>query len=141
MNDSLTLQIPTEDKNVRLLSLAVSPTNSALAVGSDDGNVTLWALSTTPPTMLCHNCSYGDPQTNDRSGWVESGNGNTDIRGITFTKDGKMLITGSSDDRAWLWDAETGDLLPHSADSNEGGDLNTVSNVAVSPSNDQVATV
>jgi len=141
MDDSLTLQIPTEDKNIRLLSLAVSPTNSALAVGSDDGNVTLWDLSTTPPTMLFHNCSYGDPQTNDRSVCVESGNGNTDIRGITFTKDGKMLITGSSDDRAWLWDAETGDLLARSADSNEGGHLNTVSNVAVSPSNDQVATV
>ncbi len=139
MDDSLTLQIPTEDKNVRLLSLAVSPTNSALAVGSDDGNVTLWDLNTSE--MLFHKCSYGDPQTNDQSVCAESGNGNTDIRGITFTTDGKMLITGSSDDRAWLWDAETGDLLARSPDSNEGGHLNTVSSVAVSPNNDQVATV
>jgi WD40 repeat protein len=138
-DDSLTLQIPTEDKNVRLLSLAVSPTNSAIAVGSDDGNVTVWDLRT--HEMKFHACSYGDPQTNDRSVCVESGNGDTDIRGIAFTTDGKMLITGSSDHRAWLWDAETGELLAQSPDSNEGGHLNTISGVAVNPQTGSVATV
>jgi len=139
MEASLKLKIPTGDESVRLLSLAVSPNNAALAVGSDDGNVTVWDLKT--HEMKFHACSYGDPKTNERSVCVEAGNGNTDIRGIAFTTDGKMLITGSSDNRAWLWDAETGELLARSPDSNEGGHLNTIAGVAVNPQNGRVATV
>jgi len=139
MDASLTLKIPTEDDSVRLLSLAVAPDHSALAVGSDDGNVTAWDLNTRK--MKFHKCSYGDEQINDRSVCNESGSGDTDIRGITFTANGKQLITGSSDNRAWLWDAETGDLLARSANSDEDGHLNTVSGVSVNPVNGRVATV
>jgi len=136
---SLNLQIPAEDKNVRLLSLAASSNNDLLAVGSDDGNVTVWDLKT--HEMNFHACSYGDERTNERSVCTAAGEGNTDIRGIAFTTDGKMLISGSSDQRAWLWDAETGDLLARSPDSNEGGHLNTVAGIAVNPKNGRVATV
>lgn len=139
MDASLTLQIPTEDEGVRLLSLAVAPDHSALAVGSDDGNVTVWNLNTS--AMKFHTCSYGDEQTNERSVCNESGNGSTDIRGITYTAHGKQLITGSSDNRAWLWDAETGKLLARSADSAEGGHLNTVAGISVNPQDGKVATV
>jgi len=139
MNEALTLQTPTEDESVRVLSLAVASNNSVLAVGSDDGNVTVWDLNTR--AMKFHKCSYGDEQTNERSVCNESGSGDTDIRGITFTANGKQLITGSSDNRAWLWDVETGDLLARSADSDDDGHLNTVSGVSVNPVNGRVATV
>jgi WD40 repeat protein len=136
---SLNLQIPTNDKNVRILSLAVTASSNLIAVGSDDGNVTVWDLKT--HAMKFHACSYGEAQTNERSVCNESGEGNTDIRGIAFTTDGKMLISGSSDHRAWLWDAETGELRARSADTNEGGHLNTIAGVAVNPRNGRVATV
>ena len=113
--------------------------SSTLAVGSDDGNVTVWDLNTRE--IKFHACSYGDEKTNDKSVCHASGNGNTDIRGITFTADGKQLITGSSDDHARLWDVETGELLARSADSSAGGHQNTIAGISVNPKNGRVATV
>jgi len=140
MNDGLTLQIPTEDDAVRILSLAVAPETDLLAAGSDDGNVTVWNLNTRK--VQFHECSYGDPGTNERTVCLESGQGDTDIRGVAFNADGTLLISGSSDQRAWLWDTQTGEALAQSAHGNEGGHINTVTSVAFNPKNErQVATV
>lgn len=139
MNAALTLPLPSQDENVRLLSLAVAPDSTALAVGTDDGNVTAWDLKTR--AVKLHACSYGDARTNED--WVcrEAGDGSTDIRGLAFSVNGKFLITGSSDNRAWLWDVESGHLLARSADSSESGHLNTIAGVTVNPVNGRVATV
>jgi WD40 repeat protein len=136
---SLTLQIPTEDKSVRVLSLAVSPDNNSLAVGSDDGNITVWDLNTSQ--ILLHACSYDNGPTSDQTICHASGQGNTDIRGIAFTADSKQLITGSSDDHAWLWDIGTGKMLARSADGNAGGHLNTIAGISINPKDGRVATV
>jgi WD40 repeat protein len=139
MNDSLTLQVPTEDEKVRLLSLAVAPGSAALAVGGDDGNITVWDLQTRE--MKFHACNYGDARTNEAWMCVNAGEGQTDIRGLAFNASGQFLIAGSSDNRAWLWDVASGKLLAHSPNSTEGGHLNTVAGVAVDPVNGQIATV
>lgn len=138
MNANYTIQPVTD--NIRLLSLDVSPKYDALAVGSDDGNVTVWDLMTNEVRFQV--CSYGDPATNDETICKESGDGETDIRGVAFNKEGTLVLSGSSDQRAWLWDAKTGDLLARSTPRNEGGHINTVTSVAFNPTNDhQVATV
>jgi WD40 repeat protein len=138
-NTNLTLKIPATDSNVRFLSLAVSPKTNALAAGSDDGNVSVWDLNT--GSLKFTACSYADSNSNDPTVCNASGQGSTDIRGVTFNANGSQLISGSSDRRAWLWDAETGSLLARSPDTVEGGHINTVAGVAINPVNGQVATV
>ena len=67
-----------------------------------------------------------------RDGYVASPG---ETQTITFNADGSQLISGSSDRRAWLWDAETGTLLARSPDTIEGGHINTVAGVAINPVN------
>ena len=137
---SFTLKVPTDDANLRLLSLAVSPDNAELAAGSDDGNLTVWDLNTLK--IKFHVCNYGDPETNDLTVCVSSGQGNTDVRSLAFNGDGTLLIAGSSDYRVWLWDTATGQMLTRSPEGSEGGHINTVSGVAFNPQDDhEIATV
>ena len=142
LNDALTLQIPSNDPETRILSLAVS-SEGELAAGDEEGHITLWNLNalTEEPKQVC---SYDDPATD---GTIDcdtpSPTNYMDIRGLAFNTKGTLLVAGSSDNHAWLWDAQTGEFLAKSADRNEGGHINTVSGVAFNPdkNKDQVATV
>lgn len=138
-NSALTLKIPATAADVRFLSLAIAPKTNALAAGSDDGNVSVWDLNTGALKFTV--CSYQDSNAPDQTACQESGHGSTDIRGIAFNADGSQLISGSSDRRAWLWDAATGKFLARSPDTIEGGHINTIAGVAINPINGQVATV
>ncbi len=136
---ALTLQIPTEKDGSRILSLAISPANDTLVVGSDDGYVTAWDLKTGKQKI--HACSYLDPTNGAGCGVGTYDYATTDIRGVAFNADGTLLISGSSDHSVWLWDAHTGENLARSAESNEGGHINLVSSVAFNPKTGQVASV
>jgi WD40 repeat protein len=120
-------------------SLAVSPANDMLAAGGQDGYITVWDIKTGAEKF--HVCGYIDP---DGAGNCKSTGYNyvdTDIRGVAFSADGRLLVSGSSDHSVWLWDAHTGDLLARSAEGNEGGHINTVASVAFNPKTDQIASV
>lgn len=138
-NQALTLDLPTEDPSVRILNLAISTTANLLAVGSEDGNVTVWDLRTRE--MKFHVCSYGEPKTNDETICKQNGNGEVEIRGVAFSSNGSLLASGSSDHRIWLWDAKTGELLARSVGGEEGGHINTISNLAFDPKTNQLASV
>ncbi len=135
MQESLTLKTPVSNDRVRVLSLAFSRATNALAAGSEDGSVTVWDLKT--HEMKFHVCSYGE----GAGDCAYDPNEVKEIRGLAFNADGSLLISGGSDQRAWLWDAQTGDFLAKSADKNEGGHINTVTSVALNPKTGQVATV
>jgi len=138
-NNRYTLQIPTEDEQVRILSLAYSPTENLIAAGGDDGNITVWNLKTSE--MKYHVCSFNSPADNDEFTCTASGEGYTDIRGISFNTNGSLLASGSSDKHVWLWDAKTGELLVRSPEPTEGGHINTVSNVIFDPKTGRITSV
>lgn len=138
-NEALTLQISTADETVRILSLAVSPTNDMVAAGSEDGNITVWELKTKEVKFQA--CSFGDPETNNEEICKVNGDGETDIRGLAFNANGSLLASGSSDHRVWLWNPDTGALLARSAVGTEGGHINTVTSVTFNSKTGTIASV
>ena len=141
MDTTLTLKLPVQD-GVDVLSLAIAHTKNLLAVGDRAGNVTVWDLRTR--RIKFQRCSYSDGESDPNTeGYCDLTSGETaEIRGLAFNSEGTLLISGSSDYYAWLWDTTTGQLLARSAASKEGGHINTVSGVAFNPQEDhEVATV
>jgi WD40 repeat protein len=137
--ESLRLALKAEDPITRIQSLAVSADNAMLAAGSDDGNVTVWDLST-GAFKYSPLCTYGEPEINARDICRLSQRGFTEVRGIAFSPDGKWLAAGSSDQRVWLWEVATGDLVTRSSDGQRGGHINTVTSVVFNQAGDQLMT-
>jgi len=136
----LTLQIEAVNQTIRVLSLAFAPTTHELAAGSEDGAVTVWDLESHEKKFRV--CSYGDTTHNTPTPCDVIDNDVKEIRGLAFNADASLLLSGSSDQHAWLWNTQTGELLTRTPDKNEGGHLNTVTSVAFNPKNQkQVATV
>jgi len=139
MQASLTF---TGKTGVRFLSVAFSPTTHELAAGAEDGAITVWNLETREEKFRV--CSYGDISPSGQSTACDDVENSDvkEIRGLAFNSDASLLISGSSDQHAWLWDAQTGDLLARTPGRNEGGHINTVTSVAFNPKDQsQVATV
>lgn len=90
-----------------LHSLAISPNGATLAAGSDEGSITLWDLSTTPP------------EKRSLPGFGKRADGESKpVWGLAFSKDGRLLASGSSGEFI-IWDVVTGDQL--ATWSEEGG--------------------
>jgi WD40 repeat protein len=140
MDAALTLKLPPPAEGVDILSLAASPAKGLLAAGDRAGNITVWDLRT--HRIKIQRCSYGQVDTN-AEGYCDSTNTEgAEIRGVAFNSEGTLLISGSTDNCAWLWDTANGQLLTKSVESDEGGHMNAVAGVAFNPQNDQeVATV
>ncbi len=83
------LQLAQEPSMMKVTSLAISPDNKALAVGTDVGSVTLW-----------------DVETGKRLAQFKGHT--TTVAGLAFTPDGKTLATGGRDRTLRLWDVLTG---------------------------------
>jgi len=138
-NHRYTLSLPVEDGSIRLLSLAYSARKNLIAAGSDDGNITVWNLKS--GEVKFHVCGFNDPLYKDTQPCIVSGEGLTDIRGLTFNVDGTLLASGGSDHYVWLWDTATGELLTRSVDGKNGGHINVVSDVAFNNATGEIVSV
>lgn len=134
-----TLRLDSINDKVRVMSLALAPDGHTLAVGSEDGYLTVWDLQR--EEKLYQVCSYGVVTEQGKSDCDVSDIETKEIRGIGFNSDGTLLTTGSFDTFARLWDAQTGKLLAITPDKQEGGHLNAVTGVAFRPGSNRVATV
>jgi WD40 repeat protein/transcriptional regulator with XRE-family HTH domain len=68
---------------------AASPDGHMMALGTEKGPVQLWNVTSDPPILLA---TLVGPQ-----GLIES---------LAFSPDGRYVVAGSDDTRAWLWDVE-----------------------------------
>ena len=135
----LTFEHQSNNEKRRIMSLAVSPDGNTLAAGTEDGYVIVWNLN--DGTQRWQACSYDEKELapNDTSC-----NGNEleskEIRGVGFNVSSSLLVTGSFDRHARLWDAATGKALAITPDAEEGGHLNVVTGAVFRPSGNLIAT-
>lgn len=86
-----------------------------LASAGDDGNTLLWVPSDNPS----HPTAYGEDTTDDKESWRikhmcrSSG---SEIYDLAWSPDGVFIITGSMDNVARIYNAQTGRLIPSDPD-------------------------
>ncbi|KAI9807859.1 MAG: hypothetical protein M1825_005165 [Sarcosagium campestre] len=110
------------------------PRGEMLATAGDDGNVLLWV----PSEAQGHTPSFGDDASEDKETWRikhmcrSSG---SEIYDLAWSPDGVFFITGSLDNIARIYNAQTGQIVRQIAEHNH-----YVQGVAWDPLNEFVAT-
>lgn len=94
-----TISSPIARETGYLHSLAISPNGATLAAGSDQGGITLWDLSTTPPVKR--------PL---RGHGKDADGTNKPVYSLAFNENGRLLASGSISEFI-IWDVVTGDQL------------------------------
>jgi|GEM_PF-3185588 len=83
------------DRAHLVFSAAFSPDGSMLATGSDDNTIKIWTLRETPGEDSAQKLDISLHKTiNGHDGWV---------RTVAFSRDGKMLASGSFDNTVKIW--------------------------------------
>jgi len=103
-------------EGLEVFGMALSPDQGRLAMGRQDGTVTVWEVGTGEKLLQL------------------SGHGGL-VNGVVFSADGNRLVTGAFDKIAKVWDARTGQELMTLF--GQGGN---VFGVAISPDGQHVAT-
>ena len=112
-----------------ITAVAWSPSGPLLASAGLDKKIILWQLPTKKPTRVIEGAvapAAGQPAITDKHlDW---------IRTLTFTPDGKFLISGGDDNAILVWEAETGKFVRRL-----DGSTNWVMALAVSPDGKRLA--
>ncbi|KAL8965031.1 MAG: hypothetical protein Q9183_004070, partial [Haloplaca sp. 2 TL-2023] len=112
-----------------------APRGEMLASAGDDGNTLLWVPSDTQPTAP----AFGEDRVEDKETWrikhmCRSQSG-AEIYDLAWSPDGVFFITGSMDNVARIYNAQTGSMVRQIAEHNH-----YVQGVAWDPLNEFVAT-
>ena len=86
----------------KIVALTISPASEFIATGSSDWTIEVWKITDTEP--LRAGTDFGDPL------WILRGHAGT-VTSVAFSLSGKMLASGSVDQRVRLWDLTTGQHL------------------------------
>src|SRR5262249_37860253 len=94
--------VPLLGHPVAVISLAFSPSGTAIAAGGSDGAVHLWDAATRQQTQA---------PLSGQAGAITS---------VAFSPDGKTLATASDNGSVWLWDLATGQPIGSLIRANTG---------------------
>ncbi|OJD15886.1 hypothetical protein AJ78_03904 [Emergomyces pasteurianus Ep9510] len=111
-----------------------SPKGETLASAGDDGNVLLWVPSELQP----HGGGLGDDRSDDKETWRVKHmcrSSGAEIYDLAWSPDGVFFITGSMDNIARIYNAQTGQMVRQIAEHSH-----YVQGVAWDPLNEFVAT-
>ena len=86
----------------KIVTLTVSPSSEYIATGSSDWTIEVWKIADMEPLRM--DMDLGDPL------WILKGHAGT-VTAVAFSPSGKILASGSTDQRVRLWDITTGKLL------------------------------
>lgn len=81
-------------------------TGDILASASDDGNILTWVLDSKPVKA-----AFGEDGVEDKEAWRTKHmcrSGNSEVYDLAWSPDGIYFITGSMDNIARIWNAQTG---------------------------------
>ncbi len=112
-------------------SVTFSPDGKRLATGSFDSIARIWQLDTGKVINIAPPLKGPTPS---------AARDKARVRSVTFDAGGKWLLTGSDDDKARIWDADTGKLLVEMPRRGEAGPTDYVTDAAFSPDGTRVAT-
>lgn len=115
LGDNFTLENRLSGHSAMVLSVAVSPTGTAIASGSKDGSITIW-------------------NRNGQSVRTLTGHTNA-VNSLGFSPDGETLVSGSEDGTVKMWNLGTGEAVRSLT-----GDRRFVRSVAFSPDGNILAT-
>jgi RNA polymerase sigma factor (sigma-70 family) len=87
-----------------VVSLVFSADGKRLVSGSCDGSVRVWDMATGRPVQVWRAHETRRPFNLTR--WVWAG-----VQAIDMTADGRWVVSGGSDERVRVWDAETGEKV------------------------------
>ena len=85
----------------KINALTISPSGEFIATGSSDLTIEVWKV---PDKERMTEADFGDPL------WILKGHAGT-VTSVAFSPSGKMLASGSTDQRVRLWDLTTGKPL------------------------------
>ena len=85
----------------KIVALTISPSGEFIATGSSDWTIEVWKVTDTEPLK---ETDLGDPL------WILKGHAGT-VTSVAFSPSGKILASGSVDQRIRLWDLTTGQHL------------------------------
>ncbi|HWN41240.1 MAG TPA: TIR domain-containing protein [Thermoanaerobaculia bacterium] len=87
-----------------------SPDGRLVLTGSKDSTARLWETSTGNPVMVLTGWEPVSGLSEEEPAVDEGGHGG-DVLAVAFSSDGRLILTGSLDSTARIWEAETGKPL------------------------------